>query len=148
MYADIWDSQDDYLADIKRVFGVRFSDLIKMHEYGDKHIRLSSCMSKFQLKFKFCESVDYQGGKYLRIRPNSQTYVMTSKKLRLPFYMIPCDKDNMSICFFPHKKFIEAYMKDKVSFSSVSNAIFTVSIFSFVSLNKYLLGNSERCETL
>lgn len=135
IYADLWESQEAYLDDMRSVFGAMFGNVIKMHDYGDKKIRLSSCMSKFSLKFKFCESVNFQGKKYFRIRPNSLTYKFKSKKLRLEYYMVQCDRDNMSVCFFPHKKFVEAYMKDKVSFSSVSNSIFTVNYSNFSILN-------------
>lgn len=127
------------------MFSNAMSRFIQLHDYADKKIRLSSSMSKLTLKFNFCESVTHSGTKYLRIRPNSQTYKLTSKKFRLPFYMVQCDREDMAISFFPHKKFIQAYMKDKISYSSISNSIFAVSSFSFIIFVNLYLGDTIGC---
>jgi hypothetical protein len=128
-----WNSLDEYNQYVKDNFGKSFLNLIKLRPYEDKKMKISASMSKFSTNLKYCDYSEIFGKDYLRIRPNYSTYKLTSKVTRKPMYLLPCDRDEMSICIFPHKKTIEAFMQDKKSYSQFGQEIFSVSAIVTVS---------------
>ena len=104
--SEIWASQASYFADLSQKFNGALRNLMPMHDYGDKKIRLSSCLSSLDLSLKFCQSTAYNGARYFRIRPNRQTYTMTSKKLDLDFHILQTEEPSVAIYLFNHQEFV------------------------------------------
>lgn len=125
-----WKYLVEYSHDIEKAIGSKRATALDLNipeAPNQKEIRLSACVIKLTASLKFCDSTTLgQASRYYRIKQNSETYMVISKKLRQKIYILPCTNKEYSICIMPNSEFLLNFLASKHSYSTLSQGLFEV----------------------